>query len=91
MNSNVLWTMLKGLNLWSILLFVYRTNGGREAVRRFLTPPESFVRATCKVTGANAAVALDERKEAVQESLEFLEALVSVDFNEDHIKEDERI
>jgi hypothetical protein len=79
--NKLAWNLLKGLNLWSILLFVYK-NSGKDAVARFLTPPESFVRLVTTATGADLSAALEERKEAVEETLEFLEALVDKDFTD---------
>lgn len=79
--NKLAWNLLKGLNLWSILLFVYK-NSGSEAVKRFLTPPEAFVRTVTQATGADFETALEERKEAVEETLEFLEALVDKDFTD---------
>lgn len=79
--NKLAWNLLKGLNLWAILLFVYK-NSGRDAVKRFLTPPESFVKAVTDATGAGFNVALEERQEAVEETLEFLEALVDKNFTD---------
>jgi len=79
--NKLAWNFLKGLNLWSILLFVYKT-AGRDAVKRFLTPPESFVMAVTAATGAGFNVALEERQEAVEETMEFLDALVDKDFED---------
>lgn len=74
-------SILKGLNLWSILLFLYKT-AGRDAVVRFLTPPASMVKAITDATGANFDEAIAERGEAVEESIEFLESLVDKDFED---------
>jgi hypothetical protein len=79
--NKLAWNFLKGLNLWSILLFVYKS-AGKESVVRFLTPPTSMVKSITTSTGANFEQAVEERGEAVEEMLEFLEALVDKDFED---------
>ena len=74
-------SILKGLNLWTILLFLYKT-AGKDTVVRFLTPPESMVKAITASTGADLAEAIEERNEAVEEMVEFLESLVDKDFED---------
>lgn len=74
-------SILKGLNLWSILLFLYKT-AGKDVVVRFLTPPASMVKAITASTGADYDEAIAERGEAVEEMVEFLESLVDKDFED---------
>lgn len=74
-------SILKGLNLWSILLFLYKT-AGKDAVVRFLTPPASMVKSLTTSTGADFDTAMEERDEAVQETVEFLESLVDKEFED---------
>ena len=69
------------MNSWQLALSVYKTFG-RDAAKRFLTPPKSFVEKTCAKTGADPAAAMEERNEAVEEALEFLESLVDADFED---------
>lgn len=74
--------MFSAVNIYDIVLSVYKSEG-REAAKRMLTPPEKFIRAACKKTGADPVVALKERDEMVHEQLEFLESLVDKNFEDD--------
>ena len=67
--------------MWSTLLMVYKL-AGREAAKRMLTPPRKFVEAACAKTGADFTKALEERNEAVEETLEFLESMADSDFDD---------
>jgi hypothetical protein len=82
--QSLLKTLLSGLNLWQVALFVYKTQGA-DAAKRMITPPESFVKAVTNSTGADFAKALKERDEAVEENLEFLESLVDKDFEDPEV------
>ena len=55
---------------------------GVEAARRAMTPPEKWVREVCAKTGADPEAAIQERNEAVEESVEFLESLLEHDFTD---------
>lgn len=68
-------------NIWTLALSVYRAFG-KDAAKRFLTPPRKQVEAICAKTGADVAKALEERDEFVAEALEFLESLVDADFED---------
>lgn len=65
--------------MWQTALMLYKLMG-REAARRFLTPPRKFVEAACAKTGADVAKAIEERDEAVNETLEFLESIADAGF-----------
>ena len=67
--------------MWDTILVLYKF-GGSNAVRRALTPPKSFVEKVCKRTGADVAKAMEERNEALDEILEFLDSLVDADFED---------
>jgi hypothetical protein len=63
------------MNMWPLLLSIYRAYGA-DAAKRMLTPPRKWVESVCAKTGADVEIAIQERDEAVQETLEFLESLV---------------
>ena len=69
------------MNAYELAWAIYRTFG-KEAARRFLTPPRSSVERLCKRTGADVTKALEERDEAVTETLEFLESMIDKDFED---------
>lgn len=77
----ILMRLLGGINLADLILLIYKS-GGEDAVRRFLTTPEGVVKRICARTGADVAKALEERNEAVQETLEFFESLTDKDFED---------
>lgn len=81
MNASFLFRLIGGFNVNELLLWIYREKG-EDAVRRFLTPPEAWVRKVCKQTGADPDAALRERNEAVEETIEFLRSLVDKDFED---------
>jgi hypothetical protein len=66
-------------NLIEIALGIYKTFG-REAAKRALTPPKAWVESACKKTGADINEALEERNEAVEELLEFIESIADKNF-----------
>ncbi len=68
-------------NVWAVALMIYRA-AGKDAARRFLTPPRSFVKSVCDKTGADFDQAIQERDESVEENLEFLESLVDANFED---------
>lgn len=67
--------------MWDTILTLYKL-GGASAVRRALTPPKSFVERVCARTGADVAKAIEERNEAVDEQIEFLDSLLDKDFED---------
>jgi len=90
MNS-LLINIFKGMNFWSILLAFRRTLGD-DAFKRFVTPPESFVRATCKASGADFGQALEERFEVVNEMIEFIDSMIDPNFvDPDDLTDAERL
>jgi len=69
------------MNLFAAALAMYKMFG-REACKRALTPQRQFVEAACKKSGASFEEAMEERNEAVEELLEFIEAMVDADFED---------
>lgn len=65
--------------LFSLALGLYKTFG-RDACKRFLTPPRSAVEHVCAKTGADVDQAIQERNEAVEQMLQFIESCVDKDF-----------
>lgn len=80
MLKNILAGLFK-MNLWEVALLAYKSEG-REAAKRILTPPEKFVRQMCEKSGADPEKALEERDEAVEENLEFLESIIDHNFED---------
>ncbi len=67
--------------MWDTLIQLYRF-GGREAVKRAVTPPKRWVERACAKTGADVQKSLEERDEAVQQLVEFVESLSDPDFED---------
>ena len=67
--------------MWNQIFAIYKTFG-RDAAKRFLTPPRKFVEQACMKSGADVEEALRQRAQAVDETLEFLESLVDIDFED---------
>ena len=65
--------------IWPILLLIYKTSG-RDGVKRAMTPRREWVEASCKAFGTDLEQALAERDEAIEQDLQFLEAIVDSDF-----------
>jgi len=68
-------------NLLEIALMIYKL-AGRDAAKRALTPPKGWVESACKKTGADLNEALEERNEAVEELLEFIESVADKNFQD---------
>lgn len=69
------------MNALAIALSIYKTFG-RESAKRFLTPPRKWIEQVCTKSGANVEKAIEERNEAVEETLEFIESLIDQDFED---------
>jgi len=79
---NFLSKLFTNVNIYDLLLGIYREKG-RDGVKRFLTPPENYVRHICKKTGADFDEAIVQRDQAVEETLQFVESLVDNNFDEE--------
>lgn len=66
------------LNLYEVLIMIYKY-GGKEAVKRFITPPEEFL-ARVKNKKVPLAVVLEERDEAIEETMELFESIIDENF-----------
>lgn len=66
-------------SIYALAFAAYQTYG-RETAKRMLTPPRAFIEKACAKTGADVAKAIEERDEAVEETLELLESMVDKDF-----------
>ncbi len=69
------------MNLFALALATYKMFG-REACKRALTPQKQFVEAACKKSGASFEKAMEERNEAVEETLEFIESMLDAEFDD---------
>jgi hypothetical protein len=82
MNVKDLLAILFGkLTIFDLALAVLHTQG-KDAARRFITPPRAFVEKACAKSGADVEMAIKERDEAVAAELEFLESLIDPAFTE---------
>lgn len=78
--DKILYGMIKGLNLWSLLMLLYRV-GGKDALKRFLTIPESaLAKLPLSTKPERLAMMIEERDEMVEETMEFLESCTDADF-----------
>ena len=65
--------------MYELLINLFKL-GGREAVKRALTMPRKSVEGVCKKTGADLTEALRQRDQAVEQMVQFIEAMVEHDF-----------
>lgn len=72
--------LLKGFNFWQIIFLLYKV-GGRDAVTRFFTVPQSVLEKvpTGKIPGRLVAL-VEERDEFVEEAMELLDAAIDEDW-----------
>jgi len=69
------------MNYLQIVISVYKTFG-REAAKRFITPPRSVIKQLIDKTGANFELAIEERDEFVEQTLQFVESCLDADFDD---------
>lgn len=78
--DKLLYSLIKGMNFYTLGMLIYKS-GGKEALRRFLTPPRGVIEKvpTAKIPGRVNAI-IEEREEFTEEAVEFFEACVDEDF-----------
>jgi hypothetical protein len=67
--------------VWETFIYLLKI-GGEPALRRALTMPRSKVAAVCAKTGANLDQAIEERDEAVEQTVQFVLSMVDHDFED---------